>query len=164
MSTQEQTTAANGGVSDAERARHDAIAMAEAERMLTAVRAGTTNRTAAAAPVAPTPNRDLDLLRNEVATETVTPDLPEGAVRVPLHDRAGNVVAEFVVLHPDDWPSSANEDVNTQRYFSWALKVLATEEEKRLWRALDPKNREAVEFINRWQVTSGNLDAGKGSS
>src|SRR5688572_31429231 len=40
------------------------------------------------------------------------PDLPEGAVVVPLYTKDGNVVAEFAVLHPDDWPSSANEDVN----------------------------------------------------
>lgn len=100
---------------------------------------------------------DLDLLKAEVATEgKPRDDLPEGAVLVPLHDRSGEVVATFAVLHPDDWPSSANEDVNSQRYFTWALKVIADDDGRDLWRAIDPRNREVVEFINSWNRVSGN--------
>lgn len=100
---------------------------------------------------------DHDLLLNELAAEgRAEPDLPEGAVIVPLHDRDDNVVARFVVLHPDDWPSSAIEDANTQRFYSWGLKVLASEEGRLLWQAIDPKMREAIRFMNDWQVSSGN--------
>lgn len=122
-------------------------------------------RRAAAADNGTPPAGDLELLKAEVATEIqARDDLPEGAVTVPLHDRAGEVVAEFVVLHPDDWPSSANEDVNSQRYFSWALKVMATSADVERWRTIDPRNREVVGFINEWQARSGNLDPGKGLS
>jgi len=110
------------------------------------------------------PAGDLELLKNEVAAETqARPDLPEGAVVVPLYTKDGNVVAEFAVLHPDDWPSSANEDVNSQRYYSWALKVMATDTDADLWRTLDPPNRAVIRFINDWQTASGNAP-GKGRS
>lgn len=103
------------------------------------------------------PPSDLDLLRAEVANEAKPrDDLPEGAVSVPLHNRAGEVVAVFGVLHPDDWPSSANEDPQGQRLYTWALKVLATEEDRALWRALDPPNREVARFIDDWSAASGN--------
>lgn len=124
-----------------------------------------TVETTTTAPANGTPTAsDLELLRAEVATEgKPRDDLPEGAVLVPLHNRAGEVVATFAVLHPDDWPSSANEDVNSQRYFTWGTKVLATPDDVDLWRAIDPKNREVVEFINSWNRASGN-DPGKGRS
>lgn len=117
-----------------------------------------------AGSVTPPPVSDLDLLQAEVAAEgKPRDDLPVGAVLVPLHDRSGKVVATFAVLHPDDWPSSANEDVNSQRYFSWATKVMATPDAADLWRALDPRNREVVQFINTWQAASGNdPKAGRG--
>lgn len=110
------------------------------------------------------PAGDLGLLQAEVASEgKPRPDLPEGAVRVPLYARDGVLVHEFAVLHPDDWPSSANEDVNSQRYFTWARKVMATDEDRLLWEATDPRNREVVGFINAWQAASGNdPKAGRG--
>lgn len=102
---------------------------------------------------------DHQLLLNEVANEQPTTDrpddVPQDALKVPLHNRDGEIVAEFWVLHPDDWPSSANEDPDYKRYFSWALKVLATEEQKDLWRALDPTNREAGQFVSDWVIATG---------
>lgn len=96
------------------------------------------------------PASDLELIQAEVATETVKHDnLPEGAVLVPLGD---TVVA---VLHPDDWPSSANEDVNAERFLTWALKVLATDEDKALWLAMDPINRQVGQFLLDWQKAIG---------
>lgn len=106
--------------------------------------------------------KELDLLVAETAAEARThPDLPEGAVIVPLYGRDEEVLAELAVLHPDDWPSSANEDVNGQRYYSWGSKVMATDDDSTLWRALDPTNRQAIRFINDWTRLSGN-DQGKG--
>lgn len=113
------------------------------------------------------PPADLDLLKAEVAAESKPrDDLPEGAVLVPLHNRAGEVVATFAVLHPDDWPCSAAEDVNNTvmpRIFTWALKVLATEDDRNLWRAIDPSNRAASQFIEDWQRASGNDPKGRHS-
>ncbi len=99
----------------------------------------------------------LDLLVAEVAAEgQARPDLPDGAVLVPLYDKAGEtLVHEFAILHPDDWPSSANEDPNSQRIYSWALKVLATDDDIAMWKALDPTNRQANAFINAWIRLAG---------
>ncbi len=100
---------------------------------------------------------DLDVLIAETAAEGQTrTDLPDGAVLVSLYDPKGDtVVHEFAILHPDDWPSSANEDPETGRFFSWAVKVLATDEDKDMWRALDPTNRQASRFIREWQRVVG---------
>ncbi len=100
---------------------------------------------------------DLDRIVNEVAAEKPTrTDLPDGAVVVPLHTADGNtVVHEFAVLHPDDWPSSANEDPDMQRYYSWALKVLVTDDDKDMWRAIDPTNRQSRRFVAEWMRTVG---------
>jgi hypothetical protein len=102
---------------------------------------------------------DLDLLVAETAAENggqTRPDLPDGAVVVPLHDRDGTtVVHEFVILHPDDWPSSANEDPDAQRFYSWALKVLASDDDKNMWRALDPTNRQSRAFVVAWMRAVG---------
>lgn len=106
---------------------------------------------------------DHQLLINEVATQgSAEPGMPEGAVTVPLHNKAGETVAEFVVLHPDDWPSSANAEVtNPMTWTSWATKVLATDEQKDLWRAIDPTNWQVGRFIDSWNSASGNA-SGKG--
>jgi len=103
------------------------------------------------------PQGDLDLLVNEVAAEgQARPDLPDGAVLVPLYAKDGTtLVHEFAVLHPDDWPSSANEDPDQRRVYSWALKVLATEDDRDMWKALDPTNRQASAFINAWIRIAG---------
>jgi hypothetical protein len=100
---------------------------------------------------------DLELLVAETAAEgQAREDLPEGAIVVPLYAKDGTtVVHEFGVLHPDDWPSSANEDPDQRRVYSWALKVLATEDDKNMWKALDPTNRQASAFINSWIRAAG---------
>jgi hypothetical protein len=100
---------------------------------------------------------DLDLLVAETAAEgQARTDLPEGAIVIPLYAKDGvTLVHEFAVLHPDDWPSSANEDPDQRRVYSWALKVLATDGDKAMWRALDPTNRQASEFINTWIRAAG---------
>ncbi len=99
----------------------------------------------------------LELLVNETVAEGQThPDLPDGAVRVPLYANDGTtLVHEFVVLHSDDWPASANEDPDHMRYYSWAVKVLATDDDKDMWRALDPTNRQAQRFVREWMRAIG---------
>lgn len=94
---------------------------------------------------------DLDALRAEVAAET-DPDgnLPDGAVLVPLRD------TQVAVLNPLDWPASANEDVNNERFYSWAMKALARDEDKQTWEQIDPTNREVVQFLlEDWPKVSG---------
>lgn len=100
---------------------------------------------------------DLELLVAETAAEGQTrTDLPDGAIVVPLYAKDGvTVVHEFGVLHPDDWPSSANEDPESGYFYSWAMKVLATDEDKAMWRALDPTNRQANRFVREWQRVAG---------
>ncbi len=122
--------------------------------------AATTSPFAALTQQAAAPVDDHTLLVNEVAAteQSANPDLPEGACVVPLHNRTGDVIAELIVLHPDDWPSSINDAVNDpRRWTEWALTVLATDEARDLWRAVNPKNRETARFINDWNVASGNV-------
>lgn len=100
---------------------------------------------------------DLELLVNETVAEGQTRnDLPEGAALVPLYAKDGTtLIHEFAVLHPDDWPSSANEDPDMQRYYSWALKVLATDTDRDMWRAIDPTNRQSRAFVIAWMRAVG---------
>jgi hypothetical protein len=100
---------------------------------------------------------DLELLVNETVAEGRTLDgLPDGAVLVSLYEKDGTtLVHEFAVLHPDDWPASANEDPDQRRIYTWALKVLATDDDKAMWRAIDPTNRQANQFINSWIRAAG---------
>ncbi len=113
-----------------------------------------TDPTSAVEDTAPT---DLELIVAETVAEgQARPDLPEGAIVVPLYAKDGvTLVHEFAVIHPDDWPSSANEDPDMQRYFSWALKVLATDDDKDMWRALDPTNRQSRAFVRGWMRAVG---------
>ncbi len=112
---------------------------------------------------------DLELLVNETVAEGQThPDLPDGATLVPLYAKDGaTLVHTFAVLHGDDWPASANEDPETARYYSWALKVLATDDDKAMWRVLDPTNRQASRFVKDWMRLVGQDpkgEAGPGGS
>ncbi len=95
----------------------------------------------------PVPSPDLDALREEVRDEQ--PDggkaerdagIPPNAVKVMLRDH------EFVVLHPIDWPGSANEFYIQNRFYAWAMKALAFDADKRVWDAMDPSTREGLEF------------------
>ncbi len=80
--------------------------------------------------------------------------LPEGAVRIPLG--TGSVV----VPDRDDWPSSANEDVATGFYRSWAGKVLS-QEDFAYWMSIDPTNRQVNEFFGKLhEARYGALDTG----
>lgn len=84
-----------------------------------------------------------DLLRNEVANETAT------VTAVPF--RGG----KLRVKHQDDWPSSANEDLQYGRFASWGEKALATPEDVDTWLDADPTNREVQEFLTAWGEATG---------
>ncbi len=89
------------------------------------------------------------------AVPTPEPEqLPPGAVRVPLGD--GSVV----VPDRDDWPCSANEDLATALYRSWAGKVLS-DADFAYWLSIDPTNRMVGEFFAALhQAKYGQVDTG----
>ncbi len=89
------------------------------------------------------------------AVPTPEPEqLPEGAVRVPLGD--GSVV----VPDRDDWPCSANEDLATAMYRSWAGKVLS-DADFAYWLSIDPTNRMVGEFfVALHEARYGEVDTG----
>src|SRR5688572_35273 len=109
---------------------------------------------------------DLELIVAETVAEgQARPDLPEGAVLVPLYAMDGTtLVHTFAVLDPEDWPSSANEDPDMQRYYSWALKVLATDDDRDMWRAIDPRNRQSRRFVQEWMRAVGHDPKGAAAS
>lgn len=118
---------------------------------------------APAAPGQPTASNH-QLLVNEVAMEQPgDPDLPEGAVRIDLRDPKGEAaVGTFVVLGGDDWPSRVTPYMrDPERWHEWAMAVLATDDDKDLWRALDPTNRQTSRFINDFLSATGALPAPK---
>ncbi len=108
---------------------------------------------------------DHQLLVNEVAQEQPTePDLPEGAVRVDLRDPKGEtVVGTFVVLGGDDWPTRVTSWMrDPEKWYEWAMAVLATDDDRDLWRALDPTNRQTARFIDALLIATGSIPAPKG--
>lgn len=114
----------------------------------------------------PEPVSDHTLLVNEVAAADAPtePDLPEGAVRIDLRDPKGEtVVGTFVVLGGDDWPTRVTSWMrDPERWYEWAMAVLATDDDKDLWRTLDPTNRQTSRFINDFLTATGALPAPKG--
>lgn len=120
--------------------------------------------TPAPATIEPQSN-DHQLLVNEVAaTDSPTkPGLPEGAVEVDLLDATGEtVVATFVVLGGDDWPSEINPWMrDPMKWHEWAMAVLANDDGKLLWQALRPTNRQTSRFITAYLVKTGALPAPK---
>ncbi len=109
---------------------------------------------------------DHQLLLNEVAAEQPTKPglLPEGAVEVDLRDRTGKtVVGTFVVLGGDDWPTRVTSWMrDPEKWYEWAMAVLATDDDRDLWAAIDPTNRQTSAFINAYLVATGALPAPKG--
>jgi hypothetical protein len=90
-------------------------------------------------------NADLDNLRAEVATEH---DSDDGPKAVPLADTTVRIKAFL------DWPVSANEELITGRYTSWARKVLHPDDFK-VWVKVDPTNRQLIEFLTDVEKISG---------
>lgn len=88
-----------------------------------------------------------DTLRAEVAAE----NLPDGAITVPFGDGKLNI------LDPNDWPSSANEDMQMGRFLSWARKALATDEDVQAWEDRDPTNREVEQVFTAIGEATGQL-------
>ncbi len=122
---------------------------------------------AAPAPVAAPQVDEQQLLRlvNEVAAEqSGDPDPPDGAVRVDLLDaKAETTVGTFVVLGGDDWPTRVTSWMrDPEKWYDWAMAVLATDDDRDLWRAVDPTNRQTGRFINDFLIATGSVSAPKG--
>ncbi|GAA2346969.1 hypothetical protein [Dactylosporangium salmoneum] len=110
-------------------------------------------RTASAATAGAAKKKtDLDAIRAEVANEPDGGDQPHRGDQ-PYVVAIGDT--SIVVKHFLDWPGSADDDLAAGRFGIWASKVLDGDNYAKVWKPMDPTNRQIIAFFGDLEVISG---------
>lgn len=94
--------------------------------------------------------RELDSLTAEVAAER---DYPDGTIPVPLADTTVHV------LPPEEWTSTAQQDLSSGRFNDWAADCLAGNDYNDVWLELNdgrgPKLGQIENMFSAWADLTG---------